>query len=190
MANMFSGKQEKHIPKTLSECTRSDATVDNLHAWAERLENWGAIFFVVLIIVGIIATVVETIQVADVNKDMAFSAFLTSAITWGVYAFIEYCAFHVLALLISALACITQNTMISADVALYEAAKNAPASEKTPTSPSAHSASAPKPNANIISKMASDAQSSGAMWECKYCLAYNKKEANFCKECGQPKGKE
>ena len=186
MANMFSGKQEKHIPKTLSECTRSDATVDNLHAWAERLENWGAIFFVVLIIVGIISTVVETIQVADVNEDMAFSTFLTSAITWGVYAFIEYCAFHVLALLISALACITQNTMISADVALYEAAKNAPAGEKAPSAPSV-----PKqPNADVISKMASKTQSSGAMWECKYCLSYNKHEANFCKECGQPKGKE
>ena len=187
MANMFSGKQEKHIPKTLSECTHSDATVDNLHTWAERLENWGAIFFVILIIVGIISTVIDTIQVADVNEDMAFSTFLTSAITWGVYAFIEYCAFHVLALLISALGCITQNTMIAADVALYEAAKNAPASEKAPSSPSAPGS---KPNANAISKMASEAQSSGAMWECKYCLTYNKKEANFCKECGQPKDKE
>ncbi len=185
MENMFSGKTEKKVPKTLSECTQSDATVDNLHAWAERLENWGAIFFVVLIIVGIIATVVETIQVADVNEDMAFSAFLTSAITWGVYAFIEYCVYHALALLISALASITQNTMVSANVALYEAAKNAPASEKAPSA-----APAPKQNkVDAISKMASNASASSGVWECKHCLTYNKYEASFCKECGQPKSK-
>ena len=186
MANMFSGKQEKHIPQTLSECTRSDATVNNLHTWAERLENLGAIFFVVLIIVGIISTVVDTIQVADVNEDMAFPTFLTSAITWGVYAFIEYCAFHVLALLISALGCITQNTMIAADVALYEAAKKAP--KTAPVQPDT------KPRANFsAASFTPDAYTptpkgpapTADTWVCKNCGTSNKKEYGQCKKCGQ-----
>lgn len=186
MANMFPDKGEKQIPKNLSDCTRSDATIDNLHLWAYRLEDWGKAFFYVLIVVGILSTIISTVQMIDVNEDAIFTTFLSSLINWALYAFIEYCAFHVLALLISALASITHNTSISANVALYEAAKNAPANEKAPSAPSA-----PKHNnADVISKMATKTQSTGAMWECKYCLSYNKHEANFCKECGQPKGKE
>ena len=124
MANMFTGKSKKQIPKTLSECVSPDATATNLHYWSEKLENWGQILFVILIIIGIISTIVDTVNMSDVNEDMAFATFLSSAITWALYAFIEYCAYHVLALLISALASITQNTIISANVALYESAKS------------------------------------------------------------------
>ena len=184
MANMFSGKQEKHIPKTLSECTRSDATVDNLHAWSERLENQGQIFFVVLIIIGIISTIIDTVQIADVNEELVFSTLVTSIITWALYAFIEYCAFHVLALLISALACITQNTMISADVALYEAAKNAPnAAEAVPQ---------PKPNFSAASfspdsymRDTKTITPPDSMWVCRNCGTNNKNEHGQCKKCGQ-----
>ena len=124
MANMFSGKSNKQIPKNLEECTSPDLTATNLHHWSEKLENWGQILFIILIVIGIISTIIDTINMADINEDMAFATFLTSAITWALYAFIEYCTYHVLALLISALASITQNTIISANVALYESAKS------------------------------------------------------------------
>ena len=138
MANMFSGKNDKQIPKTLRECVREDGTVNNLHLWAERLEDWGRILFFVLIIVGIIVTFAnarETSKLLDEVYDKVSPAELAAAgveipsvfdvvindlWTWGLYAFLEYCAYHVLALLVSALALITQNTIISADVALYE----------------------------------------------------------------------
>ena len=126
MTNMFSGKSIKQIPKSLAECHQPDATATNLHFWAERLERWGQRLFIVLIIAGIISTVLDTMAMIDVNDDMVLSVFITSAITWALYAFIEYCTYHVLALLISALASITQSTIISANVALYEAAKNDP----------------------------------------------------------------
>lgn len=123
MNNMFSGKNKKRIPKSLFECIKEDAVVTHLHTWAERLESWGHFLFIMLIIIGIISTIVVTVLMVDLYEEMAFVTCIASVITWAFYAFIEYCAYHVLALLISALASITQNTMISADVSLYQASK-------------------------------------------------------------------
>ena len=121
---MFSNKSKKTVPQTLSECIQEDATVTNLHGWAERLEKWGSTLFIFLIIIGIIFTISNTVEIADIDDEMVFSTLITTAATWGLYAFIEYCTYHVLALLISALASITQHTIISANVALYEAVKD------------------------------------------------------------------
>ena len=124
MENMFSNKNSKRIPKSLNECVVSNATVDNLHLWAERLENWGNILLVILIIIGIVTTVSETLQMYELNEELTLVTCITSLLSWGLYAFLTYCATHAIALLISALANITQNTLVSANVALYEAAKN------------------------------------------------------------------
>lgn len=121
MESMFSGKGEKQIPKTLSECIKSDSTATDLYRWSERLESLGYILFIILILVGIISTISNTSAMVDLEEDMAFTTFFTSAITWTLYAFIEYCAYHVLSLLLRALASITQNTIISANVALLNA---------------------------------------------------------------------
>lgn len=124
MANMFSNKTDKRIPKTLNDCIVPDATVANLHFWAERLENWGNFLFRALIVIGIISTIMEAVAAGDIDEALIFPTILTSAASWALYAFIEYCAYHVLALLISALASITQNTIISANVALLEASQH------------------------------------------------------------------
>lgn len=124
MANMFSNKKEKQIPKTLNDCVIPDATVANLHSWAERLESWGRFLFRALIVIGVISTIFDAIEAADVDEELIAGAIITSAISWALYAFIEYCAYHVLALLVSALAIITQNTAISANVALLEASQH------------------------------------------------------------------
>jgi len=162
MADMFTGKSEKQIPETLSECTSPDATASNLHDWSGKLENWGKILFVILIIIGIISTIVDTVNMADINEDMAFVTCITSAIIWALYAFIEYCAYHVLALLISALASITQNTIISANVALYEASQKLDAVQYVDHGP------APD-----------------GMWACKNCGTHNSLNYGQCKNCGK-----
>ena len=185
MANMFSGKTNKQIPTSLNECTQEDATVSNLHTWAKRLENWGQILFVILIIIGIISTIAETINMADINEDMAFMTCITSAITWGLYAFIEYCAYHVLALLISALASITQNAIISANVALYQAAKSTDDIQEL-------NQDHPAPN-NIFSNDRTDSYSQtinrtvapDGMWVCKNCGTNNSLNYGQCKKCGK-----
>ena len=184
MANMFSGKSEKQIPKTLSECTRPDATASNLHHWSEKLENWGQILFALIVVFGIIATIVETVNMVDINEDMAFATAITSAATWALYAFIEYCAYHVLALLISALASITQNTIISANVALYEASKNC-------TDPIPQQA--PAQHTPIFSDKLTDSYSQtvnrtpvpDGMWVCQNCGTKNSLNYGQCKKCGK-----
>ena len=186
MANMFTGKSEKQIPKTLSECTSPDATASNLHYWSEKLENWGQILFVILIIIGIISTIVDTVNMADIDEDMAFATCITSAITWALYAFIEYCAYHVLALLISALASITQNTIISANVALYEASQNCASPVYTQTAIGIDSSNptvqSPKPNAV---QYVNHGPAPDGMWACKNCGTHNSLNYGQCKKCGK-----
>ena len=184
MENMFSGNSEKQIPKNLSECTKSNATVDTLHAWAERLENWGQIFFVVLIIIGLISTIIDTVQIADVNEELVFSTLVTSIITWALYAFIEFCTYHVLALLVSALGFITQNTIISANVALYEASKNAPSAAETVPQPKPNFSAASFSSDSYVPTPKGPAPTADT-WVCKNCGTSNKKEYGQCKKCGQ-----
>ena len=173
MANMFSGKTSKQIPATLNECTREDATVNNLHIWATRLETLGKILFWILIVVGVAFALVESIQTIEVVKGtyyqytetkttFNFELFLTSIAQTALYAFIEYCSFHVLALLISALATITQNTIISANVALYQAAKDSESNQE-------------------LNQTAAPA----GMWICKDCGAHNSLNYGQCKKCGK-----
>ena len=182
MSNMFSGKEQKQVPQSLSECTAQDKTATNLHIWAERLEKWGSILFGLLILVGIISTITQTIEVADINEDLAFSACITSLITWGLYAFIEYCAYHALALLVSALASITQNTIITANVALYEASKNEPKAAPVQSAPKFSAASFSTDSFTPIPKGPAPTANT---WVCKNCGTSNKKEYGQCKKCGQ-----
>ena len=180
MNNMFSGRTEKPIPKNLSECIKPDATTTNLHLWAERLENWGKVLFIILIIVGIISTIADTIEVADsISEDAAVGTCISTAINWGLYAFIEYCVYHVLALLISALASITQNTVVSANVALYEASQNHPETNPAQTASASKSVFSDRPTS-----FARTATPDG-MWTCKNCNTNNSLNYGQCKKCGQ-----
>lgn len=196
MANMFSGKSEKQIPKTLSECTSPDATASNLHIWSERLERLGKILFWLLIILGTLFAILSSVETVEVpgyyysksKTTFHFEIFLSSMLQIGIYAFIEYCAYHVLALLISALACITQNTIISANVALYTAAMDIPHPE---TVQSTTPTSAPKAPVFMDKKTDTFSQSSdsttlpNSTWVCKDCGANNSSNYGQCKKCGK-----
>ena len=103
MANMFSGNNEKSIPNNLSECTKTNETVANLHSWSERLEKWGKIFFWGIVIFGVVVTFVETIKTQElreayrgvmeeyVDLPSELEVFISKLLTWGFYAFLEYC---------------------------------------------------------------------------------------------------
>lgn len=198
MSNMFSGKTEKHIPKTLTECTRIDPTVSNLHIWTERLEAFGKALFFILIAIGIISTIAEGITVHEYLNEMkkyvnyeellaeagmempsVLDVVISSIIKWGLLAYLEYCAYHALALIISALASITQHTIISANIALYDAyQKQSISTPNTPTS----SATTPPASHNRINRPLT---SSPEMWICKSCNTQNKIEYGQCKKCGK-----
>ena len=194
MANMFSGRLNKQVPRTLAECTETDETVSNLHTWAERLETWGKIVFIILITVGVLDTIISAVAAHELlessfsrNELIALGesapsvgeVVIKSLLTWAFYAFLEYCVYHVLALLISALATITQNTTVSANVALYKCSNaTQPSSASTPTKETNRPVS-------TYTKPVSHTPAPENMWTCKNCGTHNKNEYGQCKKCGQ-----
>ncbi len=127
-----SKKQEKI--SSINDCLKPDSITDNLWVWAERLEKLGKILFWIIIISGFVIALSTSIvttevvkgtyyQYTDTETSFSFGVFLTSVVQTALYAFIEYCAYHVLALLIGALANITQNTKTTAKLTEYVARK-------------------------------------------------------------------
>ncbi len=143
MANMFSGNVKKKIPKDLRECYKTDNVTHNLWVWCERLEKWGFRICIALAIIGIFTIIkngIETAQLLDeLNIDLneitvvsaeygieiksVFEVVIEGILIWTFYCFIEYCTYHVLALLVGSLATIVQNTKITANITLYNSAK-------------------------------------------------------------------
>ncbi|MBQ3541982.1 MAG: hypothetical protein IJA45_02530 [Oscillospiraceae bacterium] len=208
MKNMFSGNDKKSIPNTLDECTRIDAVSNNLWIWSERLENWGRILFFLLVVIGIISTIAEGVSTHELLQELGkeidpqelaalgykipsvFDVVLVSLFMWGLYAFLEYCAYHVLALLIGALASITQNTIITANAALLTAnmqpniPKTTPQETTAKTNSATSTQAAPKsePPRKIVTRPTPPPP---GMWQCKNCGTNNKDNYSQCKQCGQ-----
>lgn len=199
MANMFSGNTTKSVPKTFDECIRIDAVSENLWTWSERLERWGKILFIILIIVGIIATIaagveandfleevgyIDRIELAEVGVEVpsVFDVVITSLLQWGLYAFLEYCAYHVLALLIGALASITQNTIITANVALLKVSGCSATFETAP-----QTNTAPKSTINTLPprNYSRPTPPPPGMWICQNCGTHNSLNYGQCKKCGK-----
>lgn len=123
MASIFPSRNEKQIPKSLNECVKKDYTAADLNHWADRIETWGQLLLALLILAGFVLTIIEVVALIDTNESLILPTVITAIITWGLYAFIEYFAYHILALVLRALSLITQHTIITANVALYESQK-------------------------------------------------------------------
>jgi hypothetical protein len=193
MANMFSGKTKKKIPQSIDECRESgasDPTVCNLHLWAERLERWGRYVFGIMIVLGIISTIEAGISAAYSSADdLILPAVLSSLICWVIYALIEYCAYHAIALLISALASITQYSLITANVALYQAAKESLNAAATSVNTSADSVAKAEKVTTYSDAIPQYVAPVANMWKCNNCGTQNKAEYGQCKKCGQFRSK-
>ena len=161
------------VPKTLDECVIPDKTSENLHLWAQRLEKWGLILFWIILAGGIIPAF------SIITKGEDFYLFITEVLDTIVYAFIEYCIYHALSLLISSLASIVKHTKITAKTALYMASKNAdPCVENT------NDQEAQKDNDDIINKQIPKTQSAPQhKWRCSACG--NMISENPCKYCNK-----
>ena len=144
-SNMFKGEEIKNIPDKLENVLVADKVSYNLWIWAKRLETLGKVLMTLLIIAGVILAftssyVEKEVPVEDessysyyyddyeeeteIKKVFDAEMFFTVIADTALYAFIVYCSYHVLALLIGALASIVQNTKITADIALLEAKKD------------------------------------------------------------------
>lgn len=177
MANMFSRNSSMHVPKTLDDCIYSDSVSKNLWSWAERLERWGKILFFILCGIGILAAIQDGKIVHEYYKEMDLYELALKGITvpsvadavidtlfkWALYAAIEYFSCHALALLVGALASITQNTLISTNIALFNAGQacSTPLKDNSPKLPD--------------------------NWVCPHCGTSNKYISSQCKGCGKYK---
>lgn len=110
--------RERKVPKTLEGCLEVDPLSESLWNWAENLERFGKILLVILLVCGLIVVIYAGIAAEDAHESV-WGAVLSTGFTWIFYAFIEYCAYHALSLLMSALATIVQNTTIAANIAAY-----------------------------------------------------------------------
>ena len=194
MENMFSNKVTKPLPKTLSDCTKPDPTASNLHVWAERLEAWGKFAFISLIVIGSICSIVLGCVAGEAayydTQVVAFAgAFLGSAVFWAGVAFLEYCSYHAIALLVDSLACIVQNTNISANVALYTAQENDPdelPADPGTSSPPVGSRATQATTSSFYKKAPAVSHPSNQTWTCT-CGQKNNDNDRFCKGCGKYK---
>ena len=134
MANMFSGNQEKKIPKDLKSCYKYDNVTKELWGMCESAEVWGKILFWVIIIFGVIIAITSSLSSEEVTKGTYYiytdiettfdiDLFLATVFETGIYALIEYLLYHIIALLIGSLASLVQHTRITANIALYNSAK-------------------------------------------------------------------
>ena len=118
---------QRKVPKSVSSCLEQDNLSQALWQWAQNLENWGRIVCLILVIIGGIMTIYtgtstyDDLQYADNGGFLAFIAFVLAALQWGFYAFLEYCLYHALSLLLGALASIVQSNKITSDLAVYQA---------------------------------------------------------------------
>lgn len=131
--NMFSETLKEAQINSINDCTRIDPVSDNLWTWAKRIETLGKILFWILIIDGLILSILSGYAGIGIEKylmpndnEFNFNIFLMSFLEYGLYAYLEFCSYHILALLIGSLASIVQNTRTTAKLAEYTARKEFP----------------------------------------------------------------
>ncbi len=124
MANMFNESQKHITPTSLEDSVKTDRVIKNLWSWASGLETLGMILFVAIIVIGVITAVISSFEVVNSYSykseyEFNWGMFFLKLIDCALYAFIEYCAYHVIALLVGSLASITQNTKATAKIIEY-----------------------------------------------------------------------
>ena len=118
MSNMFSESKHKKFPRSVRACMETDPVSSGLWDWAATVERYGKFLLVATIILGIILFLSALFSDERGQAGFAFKVILPVTVLVSIG---EYLSYHTIALLICALASITQNTAISANMALYSA---------------------------------------------------------------------
>lgn len=132
MANMFRETAKHKSPVSVEDSVKTDKVISELWSWCSGVETLGMILFVILIIIGIITSIIAgfepdgTSYYGEVKYKFNFGTFFINLIDAAICAFIEYCIYHVVALLIGALASITQHTKATAKLLEYQLSKGEP----------------------------------------------------------------
>ncbi len=202
MSNMFTGKQHKKVPQSIADCIAPDSLSLNLWRWCQRVETFGFVMMAVVIFLGFIqsiqaASAVQELETLYGKDKQSFDVwvFLLALLETAVKAFVTYCAFHCVALLLGAISSIVQNTRISADLALLNSMSNPELSidnEKNVAAKTWVCKNCKAVNsANSIFCTScgenKEASKTPATWICKNCKAVNSSNSVFCQSCGENK---
>ena len=164
---------KKDIPTSLKECYETDDVSRKLSQWADWLKIWGKRVLIILLIFGIFSTIEDAIAMADIDEDLVVLTIISSLASWGLYAFIEYCTYNAIALLVLALATIVQNTKITAYTTLYNASKSEPEKQSENI---ASTETAETKSENIVKKEVKHS------WRCNSCGKMRTESP--CPNCG------
>ena len=113
---MFDDCAVEDAPTSIEDCTNQDKVTVNLWKWASKLETFGKILLVMIILGG--AVIFANSLEADERRASIY------LITYFICAFVEYRVYHVLALLIASLARIVQSNRTMARLAELQARNN------------------------------------------------------------------
>ena len=111
---LFSGKLCKKVPVSVKECVTPNLVTETLWSFAKIAERIGVISFFVTVILGILSAIITLIATSD---GVTFLIILGSSLVSGI---VDLLFFRFIAVIVAALANITFNTSVSANVALYE----------------------------------------------------------------------
>ena len=175
---------KKRTPQTLTECNAVNPQAEALASWADRLASWGKILAIILLVIGFFGAIGEAAMIWDYEESVlaALFAFVGGMLSWAIYAFISYAAAKAIAMILEALASITQNTSVSASVALYTAAKDLPAQEAPKAAVPQAAPAQPAPRTNAETRVAEN-----GVWFCGQCGRQNAPERVDCWCCGAKK---
>lgn len=175
---------EKRVPINLAECYQEEPITSSLNKWVRWVDAWGSGILIVLIVVGVFATILEAYEASnslgsylsgEEEMIVAFTV-IKGLIKWTIYVFIEYCIYRVIVILISSLAAIVEYLSISAKVDLYTAAK----AEGHVSTATNQMRSSEAINSSILMRNAKKSDT----WTCKNCGTENAKHNLYCTECG------
>ncbi len=181
----FDDNQLRKTVYTAEECTAPSKTVQNLWKWAHNLDILGIIGAILILAVGLFSAIGSGKAAAEGirYKDFVFSVFFHEFILTLLYAFLEYCAFHALALIISSLGSITYNTDVTAKTAI--SSHITPKDDKNPGTASGQSRPwSPKDRPQWMASGA--AVKTPGSWTCPACGKQNHGSAGEC-SCGKMK---
>lgn len=169
MANMFRETAKHKSPVSVEDSVKTDKVISELWSWCSGVETLGMILFVILIIIGIITSIIAgfepdgTSYYGEVKYKFNFGTFFMNLVDAAICAFIEYCIYHVVALLIGSLASITQHTKATAKLLEYQLSKDEPVDVA---------------NGEI------GVDNTSSQRFCENCVTEISEDANFCPNCG------
>ena len=127
MKTLFSDLYKKKKPEEIGDCIKVDPVSENLWKWSDRIEKFGIFLLIFILIAGVILAITSSFYEKEIGT---YYTYTVKKFDWGIfsseitktvfYAFVEYCAYHVLALLIASLASIVQNTRTTTDIQILE----------------------------------------------------------------------